>query len=187
MISRRRLMGGATGAWLLLPAAGAEAQEGVFMPAADAPRHLFPDASAVSERTVMATADLQRRVRTLLGGPPTIWEPDYRIFKVKRGDTVIGFVVVVEEVGKHRPITFAVATTPEGRVHDLAVLAYREAYGGEIRERRFLKQYAGKTLSAPLQPYRDIQNIAGATLSVQATGRAVKKAIAVLRATGDLA
>ena len=40
--------------------------------------------------------------------------------------------------------------------------------------------------AASLLPYQDIQNIAGATLSVQATGRAVKKAIAVLRAAGDL-
>jgi Na+-translocating ferredoxin:NAD+ oxidoreductase RnfG subunit len=99
---------------------------------------------------------------------------------------VLGFTVVVEEIGKHRPITFAVAVTPDATVRDVAVLSYREAYGGDIKERRFLKQYAGKTSAALLLPYRDIQNIAGATLSVQATGRAVKKAIAVLRATGDL-
>jgi hypothetical protein len=105
---------------------------------------------------------------------------------VKRGDDLLGSVVIVEEIGKHRPITFAVAVTPGGAVRDLAVLAYREPYGGEVRDRRFLRQYAGKTLADPLIPYRDIQNIAGATLSVEATGRAARKALAVLKATGIL-
>ena len=133
-----------------------------------------------------ATPTLQARIRAFLARPPSLWEPSYRVFTAKRGDTVLGFVVVVEEIGKHRPITFAVAIRADGAVHDLAVLAYREAYGGEIKERRFLKQYVGKAASAPLLPYQDIQNIAGATLSVQATGRAIKKAVAVLKATDEL-
>lgn len=186
MISRRRFIGAAAGGLLVLrPAAGA-GQEGVFLQAEESVRHLFPDASTATERTVPSTLALQARIRAFLGRPPTLWEPGYRLLTAKRGDAVLGFVVVVEEIGKHRPITYAVAIRPDGTVHDLAVLAYREAYGGEIKERRFLKQYVGKTAAAPLLPYRDIQNIAGATLSVQATGRAIKKAIAVLRAAGDL-
>ena len=42
-----------------------------------------------------------------------------------------------------------------------------------------MRQYYDKDLSAPLQPYRDIVNIAGATLSVQSIGRGVKKALAL--------
>jgi hypothetical protein len=185
-ISRRRFLGGASGAWLLLHPAVVRGQEGVFLRAEDAPRHLFPTNSDVSERTVTNTLELQQRIRALLGRPPTVWEITYRIFTVRQEERVLGFVVLVEEIGKHRPITFAVGVNPDGSVHDLAVLAYREAYGGEVRERRFLKQYAGKTLNAPLLPYRDIRNIAGATLSVHATGRAARKAIAVLQATGDV-
>jgi Na+-translocating ferredoxin:NAD+ oxidoreductase RnfG subunit len=186
MLSRRRFVAGAAGAWLVVMPSSASAQEGVFLRPEEAPRHLFPDASDVKDQTVAATPLLQQRVRDLLGRASTLWEQAYRIFTVKRGDTVAGFVVVVEEIGKHRPITFAVAVNPDGSVHDVAVLAYREAYGGEVRERRFLKQYAGKTLADPLLPYRDIRNIAGATLSVEATGRAVRKAVAVLKAAGQL-
>lgn len=186
MISRRRFLGGATGAWLVLGPAGLAAQEGVFLKPEEAPRHLFPDATEVTERTEVVTPIMQARIRDLLGRPPTLWEPAYRIFTVKRGGAVAGYVVVVEEIGKHRPITYAVAVEPDGLVHDLAVLAYREAYGGEVRERRFLKQYSRKTLTDPMVPYRDIRNISGATLSVEATGRAARKAIAVLKATGSL-
>src|SRR5436190_2218507 len=120
------------------------------MRAEDAPRALFPEATAVTERSLAATAELQSRMRALLGTVPTAWEAAYPIFTARRGDEVVGFVTVVDEIGKHRPITFAVAVRPDRRVHDLAVLAYREAYGGEVRERRFLKQYGGKAASDPL-------------------------------------
>jgi hypothetical protein len=42
-------------------------------------------------------------------------------------------------------------------------------------------------MAAPMLPYRDIINISGATMSVQATGRAAHKAIAVLQALGEVA
>lgn len=136
---------------------------------------------------MISTPELRREIRALLGRTPvTFWEREYPIFTARAGDRLLGYVVVVHEIGKHRPITFAVAVTPAGRVHDAAVLVYREPYGGEIRHRQFLAQYDGKTLADPLLPYRDIRNIAGATLSVEATGRAVKKALAVLKATGTL-
>jgi hypothetical protein len=186
MISRRRFLGGAAGAWLIMRPAGVTAQEGVFLQAEEAPRQLFPEATDTVERAAAGTPELHQRVRALLGRPPTVWEAAYRIFTVKRGPALLGFVVVVEEIGKHRPITYAVAVRPDGTVHDAVVLAYREAYGGEVRERRFLTQYRGKGLADPLRPYHDIRNISGATLSVEATGRAVKKAIAVLKAIGEL-
>jgi len=182
MLSRRRFLGGATGAWLVLGPAGLAAQEGVFLTADEASRQLFPDA-AITPRTVVATPALQQRIRDLLGRPPSLWEESYRISTLTRADAVAGFVVVVEEIGKHRPITFAVGVRPDGKVQD-AVLAYRE--GGEIKDRRFLGQYREKGLGDVLLPFRDIRNILGATLSVQATGRAARKAIAVLRAAGDL-
>jgi len=186
VISRRRFVGMAAGGLLVVRPAAGRAQEGVFLQPAQAPRELFPDLTDASERSVAATAALQARIRDLMGRPPTFWEAEYHIFTVRRGERVLGFTVVVEEIGKHRPITFAVGVNPDATVRDVAVLAYREPYGGDVKERRFLKQFAGKTAAAPLLPYRDIQNIAGATLSVEATGRAVKKAIAVLRATGEL-
>jgi hypothetical protein len=186
MISRRQFLGGTTSGVLIFRPARLGAQEGGFLRPEEAPRQLFPDAAEIVERTVGSTPALQQRVRTLLRQAPSLWERSYRIFTVTRGDGRQAFVVIVEEIGKHRPITYAVAINADASVHDLAVLAYREAYGGEVREHRFLTQYARKTLADPMLPYQDIRNIAGATLSVQATGRAAKKAIAILKAIGIL-
>lgn len=157
------------------------------MAADDAPRALFPGATAVSKRVIAATPALQQDILTRLDRRPSMWEEAYPIYAVVGDAQPLGHVVIVEEIGKHRPITFAVGVEAGGALHDIVVLAYREAYGGEIKDKRFLRQYRGKTMAAPMLPYRDILNISGATMSVQATGRAAHKAVAVLLALGDLA
>jgi hypothetical protein len=60
------------------------------------------------------------------------------------------------------------------------VLTYRESQGSEIRSKRFLDQFAGKTLTAPLKLGRDIHGISGASLSSRSTTYAVKKALALV-------
>ena len=157
------------------------------MAADDAPRALFPGATAVSKRVIAATPALQQEILTRLDRRPSMWEEAYPIYAVVGDAQPLGHVVIVEEIGKHRPITFAVGVEAGGALHDIVVLAYREAYGGEIKDKRFLRQYRGKTMAAPMLPYRDILNISGATMSVQATGRAAHKAVVVLLALGDLA
>ena len=72
-----------------------------------------------------------------------------------------------------------IGVRPDGTVNDIAVMAYREAYGGEVQTKRFLRQYHGKSAADGLRSPADMENIAGATLSVEATSRAVKKALAV--------
>ena len=109
--------------------------------------------------------------------------PRYVVFDAWRGAEKLGRAFLVEEIGKHRPITFVVGVRTDGRVQDVAVVAYREAYGGEVRNKRFLVQYRGKQAGDSLQPYQAITNIAGATLSVEAASRAVKKALALARVT----
>ena len=185
-LGRRTFVGGALGLLVLRPGA-AGAQEGVFLAPERAPAQLFPGVPVQSDRVITATPELQQRVRALLQRAPSMWEASYRIFTLGNDGAVVGFVIIVEEIGKHRPITFAVGVSADGTLHDAAVLAYREAYGGEVRDRRFLRQLPGHSLADPLLPQRDLVNITGATLSVAATGRAARKAIAVLKACGALA
>jgi Na+-translocating ferredoxin:NAD+ oxidoreductase RnfG subunit len=83
-------------------------------------------------------------------------------------------------IGKEQPITFMVAVSPEGAVQAVEVLAYRESQGSEIRSKRFMRQFTGKTLAAPLKLGRDIDSISGASLSSRSTAYAVKKALALV-------
>lgn len=166
---------------LVLSLSGRARADDVYLTAEEAPAAVFPDADRFERTEVPATEPLRARVRERLGKvQPTVWEPRYPIAIAYREDERLGVSIVVEEVGKHRAITFVVGVDTKGDVVGVAVMAYREAYGGEVRSRRFLSQYRGKSGDDALIPGADVRNIAGATLSGRAIGRGVKKAIAVL-------
>ncbi|HEV8342169.1 MAG TPA: FMN-binding protein [Candidatus Binatia bacterium] len=159
----------------------ASAQEGIFLKEEEAPKAVFPDAASFSRNIIRSNAELKDKIKQRMGKTPTsLWEDSYITFVAKKGEAILGYAVIVEEIGKHRPITFIVGVGADGKVKDVALMVYREAYGGEVRDRRFLSQYEGKDLKAPLLPYRDIRNITGATLSVEAIGRGTKKALALV-------
>ena len=180
MLSRRYFLTSLlTPGFLALSRGLLDAQEGIFLDEDEAPKAVFPEATHFEKKIIPSTAALREKMRALLGRTrPSIWEEAYLTYRVRRNGDRLGFAVIVEEIGKHRPITFIVGIKPNGRVKDVALMAYREAYGGEVRERRFMRQYDDKDLAAPLLPYRDIINIAGATLSVQSIGRGVRKVLA---------
>jgi hypothetical protein len=156
-------------------------QEGVLLKEEEAPKAVFPEASSFERREIRSNEELKAKMRKRMGRTKTsLWENSYVTFIAKKGDTILGYAVIVEEIGKHRPITFVVGVGSDHKIKDAALMIYREAYGGEVRDRRFLQQYKGKDLKDPLLAYRDIQNISGATLSVEAIGRGSKKALALV-------
>jgi hypothetical protein len=157
------------------------AQEGVFLTEAEAPGAVFPRATTFERTVIPSTPELRAAIQARLGTlQPSIWEQAYIVFTAQQHNTLLGYAVIVEEIGKHQPITFVVGVRPDGKVGEVAVMVYREPYGGQVRYGRFLAQYTGKTLRDPLLPYRDIHNITGATLSCQSIGQGVRKALAMV-------
>ncbi len=155
--------------------------EKVYLSLEEAPKMVFPEADEVEERVVESTPELRDKIKGMIGkAQPSIWEKEYKTYIAKKDGKVIGYAVIVEEIGKHRPITFIVGVTPEGEAGNIAVMVYRELYGSEIRTRRFLKQYEGKTLDDPIKTREDIVNISSATLSVRAANVGVRKALALI-------
>jgi FMN-binding domain len=183
MWSRRRFLNGLMVVGTSLIPRSLRAQTGSFLTLDEAPHAVFSEGTSVEQRHVASTPQLREAIMADLGPTkPSLWEPDYVLFTVRRDGNLLGYAVVVEEIGKHRPMTFVVGVRPDGTVQDVALMVYREPYGGEVRYPRFLAQYRGKNLKAPLLPFRDIRNISGATLSAEAIGRGVRKALALLRA-----
>jgi len=159
----------------------ARGQEGIFLTESDAPKAVFPTATSFDKKVVPSNDELKEKIRQRMGKTKTsLWEDSYVTFVARKADAILGYAVIVEEIGKHRSITFVVGVGTDRKIKDAALMVYREAYGGEVRDRRFLRQYEGKDLKDPLLPFRDIQNISGATMSVEAIGRGSKKALAVV-------
>jgi Na+-translocating ferredoxin:NAD+ oxidoreductase RnfG subunit len=68
--------------------------------------------------------------------------------------------------------------TPDGALRSVRVLAFHEPTEYQPSE-RWLAQLGGKRLGPDLRLKRDIQGIAGATLSSQSVVRAVRTALAL--------
>lgn len=101
-----------------------------------------------------------------------------RVWKAEAGGRVAGFFIFDRVVGKHLYIDYAVALTPNGAVHSIEILQYRESYGGDIRSPSWLAQFVGKTSGSALKLNGDIRNIAGATLSSTHITEGVKRVLA---------
>ena len=156
----------------------------VYLSLEEAPRVVFPEADSIERKDVPATDELRERMQGLIGREkPSIWEPFYITYTAHRGGDLLGYAVICEEIGKHRPITFIVAASPDGRVRDVAVMIYRESRGREVKYPGFTKQFRGKNLADPIAHRRDIRNITGATLSARSLSRGVRKALALLQVT----
>jgi len=102
------------------------------------------------------------------------------VLRVSRNDSLLGFAVVNNVIGKDQPITFLVAIGPDDHLKDIDILAYREPYGGEVAYEPWRKQFRGKTAADSLRVGKEIRSISGATISVRSVTAGVKAAVANL-------
>lgn len=87
--------------------------------------------------------------------------------------------VVDEVVGKHEMITYAVGIDAAGSVRQVEILEYRESYGYEVANPKWLAQFKGKQNGALLKLGKDIENISGATLSSKHVADGVRRVMAL--------
>lgn len=109
-------------------------------------------------------------------------ESSYTFFIASRDGQAEKFAIQMNEIGKTEPITFMVGLSPEGKVTEVVIMVFRENRGWEVKEKRFLNQFRGKTLHNSIRVDEDIINYTGATLSSKAVARGVKKALFLLDA-----
>jgi len=76
-----------------------------------------------------------------------------------------GWFIVDQVVGKHEMIDMAVALDAAGKVKGIEVLTYRETYGDEVKNHKWLAQFLGRGNEEYLKLDKQIKNISGATLS----------------------
>src|SRR5438093_862952 len=146
----------------------------VFLTEDQALRSLFGDSRIDRQQKSLSEEDRQVLSKaTGLRFP----ESSFTIHVDERDSKVLGYAVVMNEIGKSEPITFMVAISPERRVIDVLVMVFRENRGAEVRELRFLRQFKGKQASDAITINNDIVNYSGATLSSKAIARGVKRAL----------
>ena len=153
----------------------------VYMTAEEAQAKIFPTLSSTRLEVKAVSTALKEQAEAQLGR--RFAEDSLRVHLLyDAADRLLGYAIVTEEIGKYRPITFMVGVDPQFKVEGAAVLIYRESRGGEVRRSRFLRQYRGKSSADPIRINRDIVNISGATMSVQALNFSVRKLLYLTQA-----
>jgi Na+-translocating ferredoxin:NAD+ oxidoreductase RnfG subunit len=150
----------------------------VYLTEEQALKLLFPKSQQVRAEELRLAPEQKARIQERIG-----WkfpEESFRAFKAESNGKVDGFAVIQETIGKHRPITYMVGVTPDGKVSDIEILVYRESKGSEVRMKRFNSQYEGKTPLDPIRINKDIINITGATMSVRSVSAGVKRALVLV-------
>lgn len=150
-------------------------REEVYLTLEEALEQVFGKGATVLRDEFVLSEDQKKTLERSLGR--RLSEEGFLVHRGFRDGEFLGDAVVTEEIGLFKFITFLVHVDPEGKVGQAAVLTYREPRGMEVRRRRFLKQYEGKTVEDPISLNRDIVNIAGATLSARALSAGVKKVL----------
>lgn len=147
----------------------------VYLTEEQALKILFAKSQKVHAEVLQLTPQQKARIEERIG-----WkfpEESFKAFTAESNKKVDGYAVIQETIGKHRPITYIVGVTPEGKVSTVEILVYRESKGSEIRRKRFNAQYEGKTALDPIRINQDIINISGATMSVRSVSAGVKRAL----------
>jgi hypothetical protein len=149
--------------FLLLPLApfvvpGGAVYATVYLSVEQAQALMFPGATFQSDTRTL-TNEQVKAIEHASG--VNVRSKQLKAWRVSTG----GWFIVDEVVGKHEFIPFALGLDDSGAVQSIEILEYREAYGGQIREADWRKQFVGKKPGTKLQLQKSIRNISGATLS----------------------
>jgi hypothetical protein len=160
---------------LMIPAPVVVAAEYLSIDAAQ--RAVYPHADSF-DPVLLALSPAQKATIVARAGP----QPQHgalQIWSAKRGATRLGYVFVDEVIGRSDLITYATGIDPDGALHTIEILAYRESHGAEIRNAAWRQQFANRNGLAQLQFRTDIKNISGATLSSEHVTEGVRWIVAL--------
>jgi Na+-translocating ferredoxin:NAD+ oxidoreductase RnfG subunit len=156
-----------------LPAAMAT----TFLTVDAAQRALFPTADRFVELPLNLPAARLAELTAEAG--PQAPHGELRAWVARRGDEIVGHVFVDNVIGREDYITYAVGIDAKGALLPVEILEYRESHGGEIRNKRWLAQFAGRTSQSEIEFRGGIKSIAGATLSSEHVTNGVRRVLAL--------
>jgi Na+-translocating ferredoxin:NAD+ oxidoreductase RnfG subunit len=107
------------------------------------------------------------------------------MWKVYRGDDYIATGILDNVYGKSQPITFLVLINRYNGVMMCEIVKYREPYGGQISNKKWLDQFNGKDNSSSYKIGDEISTISGATISVNSITKGIRKLTILISLIGN--
>lgn len=97
------------------------------------------------------------------------------VWKIFGKDGHYATAILDNVYGKSLPITFIVIFDLNGKIQSVEIIKYREQYGGQVTEKRWLKQFSNRDSFSNYEVGNEISSISGATISVNSITIGVKK------------
>ncbi|MGJ7916295.1 FMN-binding protein [Massilia sp. LXY-6] len=139
---------------------------------------MFPEADAFRAQPLSLETAQMHQVEQLAGLPAR--SAQWRVVGAYKGDTLLGYMVFDDVIGKFELISYAVGVNPDASIRQVEILTYRESHGSEIRLPAWRRQFVGKSArSGELRIGAGISNISGATLSCTHVTDGVRRIAAV--------
>jgi len=132
----------------------------------------------VKSRSLTLSEDKKTELQRLLHRK--IPEANFTLFEGYEGNKLKRYAFILEEKGKHFPITFIVALNPNASVNQVAVMVYRERRGDGVKRGRFLSQFKDKNSTSAIEINKDIVHLTGSTISSWSIAAGVRKAVVLL-------
>lgn len=113
-----------------------------------------------------------------------IFSNEFTVFKLREtgNDQPYRYVIKLRQPGQHEFMDLMYGVNPDGSIHRIDLMVYREPYGGEVKSRRFMRQFEDRTLkSSEFRVNVDVIHIAGATISAKSVSRGARKVLAILK------
>ena len=92
-------------------------------------------------------------------------------------DSTIAYAFLDNVKGKSMPITFMVILDMRGNIIYSTIIKYREGYGGEVGNKRWLAQFNHYNPDSLYKVGKDIDAISGATISVNSVTKGIQKIV----------
>jgi len=97
------------------------------------------------------------------------------VLEITRSDTIVGFAILDNVLGKSLPITFLSCFNSDGKLIKAHIVKYREDYGYEVGNKRWLNQFIGLGVNSDFIIGKNIDGISGATISVNSVTRGINR------------
>ena len=100
---------------------------------------------------------------------------EVNLWTITNKDSLKYYAILDNVIGKTMPITFLCIFNQSAKVEHSSIIKYREPYGGEVGNKKWLNQFIEYNDSSPYKVGGDISGISGATLSVNSITKGIHK------------
>jgi hypothetical protein len=161
------------------------AQTPVLMKQEDALRLAFSQSEVVERQTLFLTAaqvaEIQKAARSKVESQLVVY------YRARQAEKVAGYAFFETTIVRTKPATLMAVINPDSTLRAVELLSFYEPQD-YLPAPRWLALFRNRSLIDKLWPKRDIHNITGATLSVQAITLAVRRMLAtyIVAVSGEL-